>query len=149
MPVDRSLVGKKTPVYTFEVEKGHIRRFVEAVGDPSPLYVDEEFAKATPFRGLIAPPTFATVLTMNMPSPLSDVPDFELRRVLHGEQEYVFHRPMRPGDKYWIQQEITDVYDRQGKSGRMTFIVVEAVARDINDLPVVTCRSTIVYRQDI
>ncbi|ADG05143.1 MaoC-like dehydratase [Kyrpidia tusciae DSM 2912] len=148
MPVDRSLIGKKTNVHVVDVEKGHIRRFAEAVGDPSPLYVDEAFAASTPFRGLIAPPTFATTLARVIPSPLSDVPGFDLHRVLHGEQEYIFHRPMRPGDRYWVQQEVIDVYDRAGRSGRMTFIVIETRAKDINDLPVVTARETIIYRQD-
>ncbi|OUM89666.1 MAG: hypothetical protein BAA01_02565 [Bacillus thermozeamaize] len=149
MAIDKSLIGRKTEVYTIEVEKGHIRRFAEAVGDDCPLYVDEAYAVSTPYRGIIAPPTFATTLTMNAPSPLKDVPGFEMRRVLHGEQEYIFHRPMRPGDKYWVQSEITDVFDRQGSSGRMTFIIIETVARDIDNQPVVTGRSTIVYRQDI
>lgn len=149
MAIDQSIIGRKTEVYTREVEKGHIRRFVEAIGDDHPIYVDEAYAASTPYRGIIAPPTFATTLTMDAPNPLKSVPGFEMRRVLHGEQEYIFHRPMRPGDKYWIQSEITDVYDRQGSSGRMTFIIIETVARDINNEPVVTGRSTIVYRQDI
>jgi len=80
---------------------------------------------------------------------LRSVPGFEMRRVLHGEQEYIFSSSHAARDKYWIQSEIVDVYDRQGSSGRMTFIVIETVARDINNLPVVTGRSTIVYRQDI
>jgi len=149
MAIDRSLIGRKSEVYTREVEKGHIRRFADAVGDDHPIYLDENYAVTTPYRGIIAPPTFATTLTMDAPNPLYDAPGFELRRILHGEQEYVYHRPMRPGDKYWIQSEITDVYERQGSSGRMTFIVIETVARDINDQPVVTARSTIVYRQDL
>src|SRR5690606_24820240 len=100
MAIDKSIIGRKTEVYTREVEKGHIRRFAEAVGDDHPLYTDETYAASTPYRGIIAPPTFATTLTMDAPNPLKSVPGFEMRRVLHGEQEYIFHRPMRPEDKY-------------------------------------------------
>lgn len=149
MAVDTSLVGKKTEEYVIEIEKGHIQKFAEAIGDTSPLYYDEEYAKQTPFKGIIAPPTFATTFTMNKPSPLFDVEGFELRRVLHGEQTFFYHRPVRPGDRYWVQSEVKEVYDREGKSGRMTFITVETVARDINNESVVTSKSTIVYRQSI
>lgn len=149
MAIDQSLIGKKTEIYHYEVEKGHIRRFVEAVGDDSPLYVDEDFAVETAFNGLIAPPTFATTLTMGKESPFDGVEGFEMRRVLHGEQEYEFHRPIRPGAQYWVQSEITNVFDRKGNSGAMTFIVVETRAKDIDKQPVVTCKSTIVYRQSL
>lgn len=149
MAIDRSLIGRKSVEYTYEVEKGHIQRFAEAVGDTSPLYTDEEYANNTEYKGIIAPPTFGTTLTMGKPGAMQGVEGFELRRVLHGEQEFIFHKPIRAGDKYWIQSEVTDVYDREGRSGRMTFIVTDTVARDINNEPVVTSRSTIVYRQDI
>ena len=149
MAVDISLIGKKTKEYVIEIEKGHIRSFAEAIGDCSPLYYDEEYAKSTPFKGIIAPPTFATTFTMNKRSPLADVEGFELRRVLHGEQTFIHHRPVRPGDRYWVQSEVKSVYDREGKSGRMTFITVETVAKDVNNVPVVTGQSTIVYRQSI
>lgn len=42
----------------FEVEKGMIRRFALAVGDPHPLYYDEAFAAKTVHGGIIAPYTF-------------------------------------------------------------------------------------------
>ena len=69
MTIDAQLIGKKTKEYTIDIEKGHIRRFAEAIGDPSPLYYDEEYAKQTSYKGIIAPPTFATIFTMDKPSP--------------------------------------------------------------------------------
>ena len=149
MAIDAQLIGKKTKEYTVDIEKGHIKSFAEAIGDTSPLYFDEEYAKQTPFKGIIAPPTFATTFTMNRPTPLTDVEGFELRRVLHGEQTFIYHQPVRPGDRYWVQSEVKDVYDREGKSGKMTFITIETLARDINNQPIVTGKSTIVYRQSI
>ncbi|MCL8208019.1 MAG: MaoC family dehydratase N-terminal domain-containing protein [Actinomycetia bacterium] len=149
MPIDRTLVGKTGPEVVVEVEAGHIRRFAEAVGDDSPLYTDPRFAAETPFRGVIAPPTFATTFPAGTASLFADVEGFELRRVLHGEQEYVYHRPVRPGQRLWVTSRVADVYERSGRTGRMAFIVVETVARDIDGLPVVTGRSTIVYRHDL
>jgi acyl dehydratase len=149
MPIDRTLIGKTGPEVVVDVEAGHIRRFAEAVGDDSPLYTDAAYAAKTPFRGPIAPPTFATTFMAGSSALFADVEGFELRRVLHGEQEYVYHRPVRPGQRLWVKTRVADVYDRVGRSGRMTFIVVETVARDIDGVPVVTGRSTIVYRQEL
>ena len=47
--VDKSAIGKTTSVHTMEVEKGHIHRFAQAIGDDNPLYHDliAEFHRLT------------------------------------------------------------------------------------------------------
>ena len=149
MAIDASLIGKKTEPYTVEVEKGHIRRFAEAIGDDSPLYVDEAYAKQTAYKGIIAPPTFPTTFTMGRPTPLTEAEGFELRRVLHGEQSFIHHMPVRPGETYTVQTEVTNVYEKEGRMGKMTFIVLQTEARNIQNELVVTGTATIVYRQSI
>ena len=37
----KALMEMSLPSVVMEVEKGHIRRFAEAIGDPNPLWVDE------------------------------------------------------------------------------------------------------------
>ena len=54
----RSEIGKESPPRSEEVEKGVIRRFVNALGDHNPLYEDEEFARKSRYGGKIAPPLF-------------------------------------------------------------------------------------------
>ena len=45
-------------VERFPVEAGHILMFARSVGDPNPVYADEEYAKSVGVGGIIAPPTF-------------------------------------------------------------------------------------------
>lgn len=45
-------------VERFPVEYGHIVMFARAVGDPNPVYHDEEQAAKSEAGGIIAPPTF-------------------------------------------------------------------------------------------
>src|SRR5689334_22289720 len=52
---------------TYEVERGAIRRFAEAIGDSSPLFNDEAAARRTRFGGMIAPPTFCRSLGSPIP----------------------------------------------------------------------------------
>jgi acyl dehydratase len=51
-------IGKTAEPRTYEVERGAIRRFAEAIGDPNPLFNSESEARQSRFGGLIAPPTF-------------------------------------------------------------------------------------------
>ena len=52
----KQCIGMIDPPAVYEVEKGSVRRYAEAVGDDNPLYRDEEYAAATKYRGIIAPP---------------------------------------------------------------------------------------------
>ena len=42
----------------FPIEASHIMMFARAVGDPNPIYSDDEYAKGTEPGGIVAPPTF-------------------------------------------------------------------------------------------
>ena len=43
---DRSMLGVESAPIRYDVEKGAIRKFVEAIGDPEPIYRDEKAAQA-------------------------------------------------------------------------------------------------------
>ena len=56
----RALIGKKgEPVTGWEViERGALRRFVQAIMDSDPIYWDEEYARNTRYGGVVTPPLF-------------------------------------------------------------------------------------------
>ena len=41
----KELIGLELPSYTYTVERGKIREFALAIGDPNPIYYDEEAAR--------------------------------------------------------------------------------------------------------
>jgi N-terminal half of MaoC dehydratase len=45
-------------VQRFPIELGHIMMFARSVGDPNPIYSDEEYAARSDVGHVIAPPTF-------------------------------------------------------------------------------------------
>lgn len=53
-----NVIGQTSAVRIFEVEKGALRKFADAVGDRNPLYWDDEYARNSRFGTLIAPPGF-------------------------------------------------------------------------------------------
>ena len=56
----RSRIGKKFQVQGLNTEscRDNIRRFVDGIGDPNPLWRDEEYAKKTRYGSLVAPSSF-------------------------------------------------------------------------------------------
>lgn len=139
------LIGKTGKPFTFKVEQRHIRQFAQAIGDTNPLYTDEEYAKNTPHKGLIAPLTFPVAVTPDNENDALDL-GLDYRRMLHGEQQFIYTRPIRVGEMLYCQMKVTDVYEKEGKNGMMEFILFDTEIKDENGGHIVTSRTNIVYR---
>lgn len=144
MELDQHLIGLTGPHYVFEVEKRHIRQFAQAIGDPNPLYVDEAFAKSTSYGGIIAPPSFPVAIGADSGQGINLPLDYS--RMLHGEQEFIYQRPIRSGDRLHCQMKVTNVYEKEGKNGTMQFLVMDTEMKDENGELVVISRTNIIYR---
>ena len=145
--VNKSVLGKEFPPYTVTVERGRIKDFARAIGDLNPFYLDDAVGRASEWGDVIAPPTFATSFRDDAGggSFLKEL-GVDISRILHGEQEFEIHRPMRPGETYLCRSKIVDISEKSGRSGPMAFITREtAVTDDANDL-VPTMRSVTVVR---
>ena len=102
MPLDQSYVGRKFPPSApYEVGREKIREFADAINDPNPVYRDPEAARALGHPDVIAPPTFGIILTLTAGRQVILDPDFgiDYSRVVHGEQRFAHHRPIRAGDR--------------------------------------------------
>ena len=102
MALDRALVGRSyPPSAVYEVGRGKIAEFARAIGEDSPLHRDVEAARAAGYADVIAPPTFAIALTLEAAMVVLEDPDVDLdySRVVHGEQRFTHHRPIRAGDR--------------------------------------------------
>lgn len=129
-PLNRDVIGLHAE-QLFEVERGAIRKFADAVGDNMPAFL----------RGDIAPPTFPTTFRMTIPG-LS----YDLARVLHGAQEYRYERSLRAGERVRCRSRVADVYRRHGQLGEMTFLIVDLEGRDESGDLVFTGKTTAILR---
>ncbi len=155
-------IGKSTGNSRIVVERGPVSNFAKAVKDDSPIYQDAEAAKAAGFTNIPAPPTWAFamanwgVFPENQPKSNADGnPMAEIIQalrdtpgmILHGEQEFEYHRPLVVGDVLLSQGKVTDVYQKDSKGKTMTFIVTETVYSDEKSGdPVVTARFNLIHR---
>jgi acyl dehydratase len=143
--LDRTLIGRESEPVLHEVEKGAIRRLAESLGDPNPLYQDEQAAKAAGFAGLLAPPVFPVVLTQN--DRFRHSLDLGTRSVLHGEQQFEYLRPIVAGDRIVVRTRVADVLERPGASGPMDVLVLEDEGRDEKGELVFKARATFILRR--
>lgn len=134
--------GATGPIQTLHVEASAIRQFAEAVGDPNPLYRDPEFARATRWGGIIAPPTFLCVLMPPLPVPAIDYGT----TLLNGGMAYESFLPVRPGDVISGQARIGDVHVVQGRSIPMLIQQREYTYRNQTGATVALRRATAIHR---
>ena len=141
----KKLVGVESEPEVWEVEKGHIRRHAEAIGDPNPLWRDEAYARETRHHGIVAPPLFLIdVGLVNLVDRLVDMaPD---KANINGGTELDFYRPMKVGDTITTVAKLADVKEKVGKSGSMIFLTVEVNYTNQKGELVVRCRNTFIRR---
>jgi len=118
----RQQIGVEGEARTYEIERGAIRRFAQAIGDPNVLFNDEQQARKTRFGGMIAPPTFGRSLGSPLPTVKLNLPGF---RILDGGSEWEYLEPIRPGDRITVRSKLVDLRETQGRLGPMVFIVME------------------------
>ena len=102
MALDRELVGRSyPPSAVYEVGRTKIAEFAAAIGADDPVHRDVEAARAAGHPDVIAPPTFAIVVSLEAAFVVLGDPDVSLdySRVVHGEQKFAHHRPIRAGDR--------------------------------------------------
>ena len=136
--VDQSKVGLTDEPSTMPIERGKIREFARACKTNNAAYAEE--------RSPVVPPTFLTTVNFWMgsgTSPLAQL-DIDLRRLLHGGQEYVFHGPPpRAGTELTFQTRVDKIYEKAGRrGGTMTFVETVTEFRDPAGTLVAEARST-------
>ena len=144
MPLNESLKGKTYEPIEFTVEADRVTQFAQAIGDLDPRFLDPEAARAGGFPDQVAPPTFPTVMQILGSAQVVMDPDLGLdyTRVVHGEQEYEWRRPMVAGDRLKAIPRIADIYAK----GPNEFLVTEAEIVDADGEVVCVARSTLLSR---
>ncbi len=102
MALDMSFKGKEFPSYYFEVERCKIKELCGAIGDKNPLFNDSEKAKELGYKNTPAPLTFGTLMSFwGYPEIWSKMTEMgiDIKRLLHGKEEYEYFMPIYPGDK--------------------------------------------------
>jgi len=126
-------IGMKLETYTFKVEKGKIKELALAIGDLREEYLNGEAVL----------PTFPTVIDFwSGGASTSDLLGLNVKKVLHGEQEYEYLGEMKPGDEITVTGVVEKVYTKAA----MNFVILKKEFVNQNGETVLISRSTVIER---
>lgn len=139
------------------VEKGAIQRYAQAIGDPNPIYHDEDYARKLGYRSIVAPLGF-------FGWPAKPAPALDAGRglmgqlgqeivkagypgILDGGVEYEVFHPICAGDMLVAVPRVESVTARETKAGAMVFRVTATDFVNQNGDLAVKARSTGISRK--
>ncbi len=119
----RSRIGEvfvpTEPYFNTAATRDTIRHFVQGIGDPNPLWVDEAYAKKTKYGGIVAPPCF--LYSVYWPDAKGAC--FPGIHGWHAGNDWDFYRPIRVNDSFTILDRITDLVEKKkSEMAKRTFI---------------------------
>jgi hypothetical protein len=131
--LNEKLAGTTYPSVRFEVEAERVRAFAAAVGAEPPGSAVTR-----------VPSTFATAPEVEAMAQIIRDPVLALdfTRVIHAEQSYEWHRPLRIGDVLTVVPSIDSIRAKAGSE----ILVVATEMRDHGGQMVVSARCTLVVR---
>ncbi|MGA2955034.1 MAG: MaoC family dehydratase N-terminal domain-containing protein [Thermodesulfobacteriota bacterium] len=127
-PEIQALLGQEVTCKATEpVDAGKIRRFAKSLGLDNPIYYDLKNGRP------VAPPTF--IFSVNHDSlgeldesgrpaqRLSLPPPFG--PAIRGGNKYQFFRLVRVGDRIWMKRKVTDLKEKQARTGALLFLTYD------------------------
>ncbi|MGE8317855.1 MAG: MaoC family dehydratase N-terminal domain-containing protein [Comamonas sp.] len=143
--IDPKHIGMRLAPFSVVPSAHQLRFFAKATGEDNPVYFDEAAARDAGHRGLPLPPTFLFSLEFEQPATgWRDELGIDVSRILHGEQQFSYHRLAYAGDTLRYESRIADIYARKG--GALQFVVRETRVTNQQGEHVADLRSVIVQR---
>ena len=145
MAINTEYIGRTfSPSEPYEVSRVKIAEFATAIGEPSPLCRDRAAAQAAGYPDVIAPPTFAIVVTSGGSAKVVSDPGLGVNyaMVVHGEQRFTYSRPLHAGDVVTAQSTISGIRE----VGSLTMVTTETQIQTVDGEHVCTGYGTLVER---
>ena len=125
-------IGRQSEPQRELVTRRDIRKYAVATGNRQRKYLDGD--QAPPMFHL---PLFWDVVELEQLSPDGVsidtlLPRFPLERAMAGGLQIEYHQPVRPGDWLTATRTLTDIYEKEGRSGPLIFyeVVMDIVDDD-------------------
>jgi acyl dehydratase len=157
------IIGMPTGKSSIGIERGPVTQFAASVSDTNTVYRSRDAARSAGFDDIPVPPTyffsaasFWGAFPEDQPAdanpsrnPTMEVIGKLMARggiVLHGEQEFEYHKPVVVGDRISSEGKVVDLYEKPTGDRTMTFLVTENQYRNQNGELVLTARMNLIHR---
>ncbi|BDG32031.1 MaoC family dehydratase N-terminal domain-containing protein [Parageobacillus thermoglucosidasius] len=138
-------IGKCSNKVKNVIERGAVKKFAEAIGDPHPIYWDEETGKMSRYKTNIAPPTFPRVFDYGVIEGLK----LPSKGLIHGEQRFHYERPLYVGEELYCYSKVEDYYEKQSSMGKLGFLIITNYGEDPSGNVIFTSTSTIIITEAV
>ena len=124
-------IGRKSEPQREIVTRRDIRKYAVATGNRQRKYLDGDLAPP-----MFHVPLFWDVVELDQLTPDgvsidSLLPKFPLEKAMAGGLNIEYHQPVRPGDWLTATRTLTNIYEKEGRSGALIFY--EVVMDVVND----------------
>jgi len=141
-------MAEETITFQLPVDREAIKEFALAVGEDNPIFFDPDAAKQAGLPDVAAPPTFTARQIFPVPRQEREQrlgANLDYKRVLHGEQEFIYKRLPVSGETLTGKMRIAKDFTKEGKrGGNMRFVTYESQFVDTEGEEVLTARYTLI-----
>jgi acyl dehydratase len=109
---DEIVPGEKRTTLPYHVTLEAIQDYCRSVGDLHPMYFDEEYARKSPFKGLVAPPGIHSLLIFAC-LPMDDW--MRTPGHINAGQTWNYENPVRPGDTITLETRAIDKFIKKDR----------------------------------
>ena len=129
----RSWIGRSAPPIHLEVSRRDIIKYSIATEQTKKIHLEGDIAPPMFLFGTDKP--LASMSDLAKDGLAKDVltPPLPLKRVMAGGIRQKYFREIKAGDKLLIQKKIVDIYQKEGRSGPLIFVVYNILIQDENE----------------
>ncbi|MYF12532.1 MAG: MaoC family dehydratase [Gammaproteobacteria bacterium] len=145
-PELKANIGKAAPPRTEVVTRRDIRKYAIATNQRQRKYLDGDEAPPLYHVALFWDVVELDELTPDGVSIDALLPKFPLEKAMAGGLNITYHDRIRPGDVLVGERTLTDIYEKEGRSGPLIFYEVVLEVRRQDGSPVITEKTTRILR---
>jgi acyl dehydratase len=127
----REQVGRHINVQVTPIERRLVDQYLEATGDPNPVFRDKAEAIRAGYGDMPVPPGLLITMQMEGGSPSGHMPEqAHLGGAVDGGGEWEFYHPVCVGDVITVARKLLSTKEREGKLGKMIINTFEVTYQD-------------------
>jgi hypothetical protein len=143
-PEIRSMMGVETGPKKYKITKKIIQTFAEVINDPNPLWCDKRHAIKQGYKDIISSPTFlVNFFDLDQPEQARLV-SCPLPNVLAGGSEVEHFISVVAQDTITVTGKLIDVQEKQGRDGKLLFLIFERTYKNHQGETVTRARQTFI-----
>ena len=140
----QEMIGVEIGPVTYQIEDWVIREFAEVIDDSNPLWTDSEYAQKKGFKNIVAPQTFLLNYLNLDQDEWARLVRCPLPNVLAGGSESEYFLPVVVGDHITVTGKLVDAREREGKGGKLLFLIFERTYKNQQGELVTRARQTFI-----